>query len=210
MARPGLRMFIVRHGETDWTRARRFTGWQDVPLSEAGRRQCEAAARALAAVPLGAVYASPLQRARASAERIAEPYGLEVRIAPAFREIGLGQWEGLAHDEVPVRFPALWAVWRTAPERFVAPGGEPVATVALRVAAGIAALRASHHGDTIALVAHGVVIRLVVLHALGLGLEQLWSVDASPAGITEVEYRDEGATVHVTNGRAHLAPTTAA
>jgi len=199
-----LTLHVLRHGETASTRERRFTGWRDVPLTDGGRHQCEAAARALEGTIVGAVYASPLERTRASAEIVAKPHRLEVRIEPAFREIGFGAWEGLTRDEAAARDPEGWRLWRTAPDRFTAPGGEPLAAVAARVAAGIAALRAGHDGQAVVLVTHAVVIRLIVLAALGLGPDRLWSVDASPAGLSELEYRGDWVTVHRVNTRAHL------
>lgn len=200
-----MRLLLLRHGETDWTREGRFTGWRDVPLNAAGRRQAEAAAAALAGVAPAAVYASPLARARATAEIVAAPHGLAVRLEPAFREMGFGAWEGLTRAEVAARDPEGFDAWRTAPGRFTAPGGEAVTAVAARVGQGLARLRAAHAGATVILVTHGVVLRLLVLDALGLGLDRLWAVDAAPAGLTEFEYRDGWVTVHRVNAVAHLA-----
>src|SRR5207249_8941020 len=90
-----LRLFVVRHGETAWSRERRFAGSRDVALEPEGLRQCEAVARALASQVVAAVYASPLERARASAELIAKPHRLPVEIDPAFGEMAFGEWEGL-------------------------------------------------------------------------------------------------------------------
>ena len=84
------------------------------------------------------------------------------------------------------------------------PGGETLGAVAERVGRAVSELRATHLGETVILVSHGVVTKLIVLAALGLGPERLWSVDASPAGISEIEYRDEWATVHRVNTVAHL------
>jgi len=83
-------------------------------------------------------------------------------------------------------------------------GGETIAEVAARVTAGIEALRAAHDGQTVVLVSHGVVARVIVLGALGLGLDRLWTLDAAPAGITEIEYEPGWATVHRMNTVAHL------
>ena len=77
------------------------------------------------------------------------------------------------------------------------------------MAAGIEELRAAHDGQAVVLVTHAVVIRLIVLDALGLGPARLWSVDSSPAGITELEYRDDWVTVHRMNTLAHLTPEAA-
>ena len=199
-----LRAFVVRHGDTAWTRERRYAGWHDIPLAPEGQLQAEAVARALAGVSPATVYASPLERTRATAEAVAKPHRLGVQLEPAFREMGFGAWEGLTRDEVASRFPVEYAAWRDAPHTMIPPGGESVGAVVERVAAGVAGLRSAHREGTIVLVAHGIVIRLMVLAALGLGPERLWSVDASPGGITELEFAGDWVTVHRMNTLAHL------
>jgi broad specificity phosphatase PhoE len=199
-----LRLFAIRHGATDWSRERRFSGSRDIPLSAEGRLQCAALAQTLAPLSIAVLYASPLVRARESAQAIATAQGIDVTLEPGFREMSFGDWEGLTRDEVARRFPEDYATWRTAPERFARPGSEPLSAVAERVMRGLDELRATHRGETVVLVTHAVVTRLIVLAALGLGPERLWSIEASPAGISEIEYRDDWATVHRVNTLAHL------
>ena len=199
-----LRLFVVRHGETAWSRERRFAGSRDVALEPEGLRQCEAVARALAPQAVVAVYASPLERARASAELIAKPHRLPVEIDPAFGEMAFGEWEGLTREEVAARFPAAYEEWRHAPHLVRIAGGETLSQVAERARGAVQALAATHTGETIVLVTHAIVTRLIVLDALGLGPERLWTVDATPAGITEIEYEPGWATVHRMNTLAHL------
>jgi len=199
-----LRLFVVRHGATEWSGGRRFAGGRDIPLSENGRRQCEAVARALAESQAAAVWASPLERARVSAEILAKPHRLEVRLDEAFREMGFGQWEGLTREEVAARFPRDWQVWSASPTRLSAPGAEKLTAVAERVAAGLDAMRNEHDGQTVILVTHAIVVRLLVLAALGLGPDRLWTVEATPGGISELEYRKDWVTVHRMNTLAHL------
>jgi broad specificity phosphatase PhoE len=200
----GLHLFVLRHGETLSSRERRFTGSREIPLTPEGLRQCEAAGRVLDQAGVNAVCASPQHRALMSAEIIARPRLLKIHTDPRFREMAFGAWEGLTVDEAAARDPDLWQAWRTAPAGFAAPGGEPLTAVAARVAEGLQALRASHDGERIVLVTHAIVTRLIVLAALGLGPDRLWSVDASPAGLSELEYRDDWVTVHRVNTRAHL------
>jgi broad specificity phosphatase PhoE len=185
-------------------RERRFAGSRDIPLTEVGREQCAAVARALTGTAVAAVYASPLERARASAEVIAKPHGLPVRIVPAFSEMTFGSWEGLTRDEARSRDPEAWAQWRATPHLLKLAGGESIPEVAARVTAGVEALQQAHDGQTVVLVSHGVVARVIVLGALGLGLDRLWTLDAAPAGITEIEYEPGWATVHRMNTVAHL------
>jgi broad specificity phosphatase PhoE len=105
---------------------------------------------------------------------------------------------------VAVRHPAELQTWAVAPHQARPPGGEPLGAVAARVGEGLAALREAHAGETVVLVSHAIVTRLIVLAALGLGPDRLWSVDASPAGITEIEYQDDWVTVHRMNTLIHL------
>ena len=89
-----VKLFAIRHGETTTPASGDYAGARDVPLSPRGIRQCEAVGHALAGAFVGAVYASPLVRARASAELIAAPHKLAVRTEPAFREMDFGAWAG--------------------------------------------------------------------------------------------------------------------
>ena len=202
-----LRLFVIRHGETASSRERRFAGSRDIPLTDDGLRQCEAVACALTESFVTAVYASPLERARASAEVIARLHGLPVRIDPSFSEMAFGEWEGLTREEVAARFPQAYAQWRSTPHLVGPAGGEPLAQVAARVAGGVEELLGTHPGQTVVLVTHAIVARVIVLAALGLGLDRLWAVDAAPAGITEIEYEPGWATVHRMNTLAHLEAT---
>ncbi len=203
-----LRLFVVRHGETEWSRERRFAGSRDIPVTSGGLRQCEAVARALASQAVHTVCASPLERARASAEVIAKPHRLGVTVDAAFREMAFGEWEGLTREEVAARFPDGYERWRVAPQLLRLTDGETLGEVAERVRGGVQDLLAAHAGETVVLVSHAIVSRLIVLEALGLAPDRLWSVDATTAGITEIQYEPGWATVHRMNTLAHLEVAT--
>jgi broad specificity phosphatase PhoE len=199
-----FRLILVRHGETEWNRAARFQGWQDIPLSAEGRMQAEKSARALAACGATAVVASPLARARETAEIVAKPHRLAVTVAEAFKEMSFGVWERLTVADVMARFPAQHRTWREAPHTVRFEDGEDLETARARALAGVAELRRAHDGGTIVVVSHGLVVRLIVLDALGLGPDRLRAVHATPAGITEIEYRRGWATIHRMNTLSHL------
>ena len=205
-----MRMLLLRHAETDWNRERRFQGGRDVPLSATGRQQAESAARLLAATRLDAVWSSPLVRARDTAAIIAAPHGLAVQEAAAFREMGFGEWEGLTRDEVRERFADANRAWVETPHEATWSGAETLAAVRTRALAGLAALRAAHQGQTICLVTHGITGRLLILEALGLGPDRLWSFHLSSTGISELEFRDDWTTLHRMNSLIHLADGAAA
>ncbi len=195
----GLRLFLLRHGETQWNRERRYQGCVDVRLCPEGVAQAEAVSLALAERPLAAIYSSPLRRALETAEAIAAPHRLPVRIDAAFREICHGLWEGLTAGEVRARFPDLSAQWRVTPETVTMPEGESVKEVRARVLDGLERLRANHDGETVCLVAHGTPVRLLILEALGVTPERLWVLHCPPAGLSELEFNSGSATLRRLN-----------
>ena len=199
-----MRMLLLRHAETEWNRERRFQGWRDSPLTPTGREQAESAARLLAAGPVAAVWSSPLGRARETAAIIAAAHKLPVREAEGFKEMGFGVWEGLTRDEVQSRFPDALRDWAEAPQAAAWPGAEALAAVRARALAGLAALRDAHAGHTVCLVSHGITCRVLILEALGLGLDRLWSLQLSSTGISELEFRDDWTTLHRMNSLVHL------
>jgi broad specificity phosphatase PhoE len=200
-----MRILLLRHAETEWNRERRFQGWRDVPLSATGREQAESAARLLAATRIDAVWSSPLARARDTAAIIAAPHRLAVQESEAFREMGFGDWEGLTREEVRERYPDAHRAWAESPHEAAWPGAEPLAAVRVRALAGLEALRAAYTGQTVCLVSHGITGRLLILEALGLGPDRLWSFQLSSTGISELEFRDDWTTLHRMNSLIHLA-----
>lgn len=200
-----MRILLLRHAETEWNRERRYQGWRDSSLSPTGREQAESVARLLAASPLAAVWSSPLARARETATLIAAPHKLPVREADAFKEMAFGVWEGLTRDEVQARFPEAHRAWAETPHEATWPGAETLGIVRERALAGLGALRAAHQGQTVCLVSHGITCRILILEALGLGLDRLWSLQLSTTGISELEFRDDWTTLHRMNSLVHLA-----
>jgi len=199
-----LRLLLVRHAETAWNRERRYQGRTDTPLSEAGLVQAEQAGRAIAGSGLKAVYSSPLRRARETAAAIARPHGLDVRLAEAFGEIHFGRWEGLTLEEARALDPAFYDKWLSAPDALVPPGGEALSAMRARALAGLEAMRAEHADATICLVTHAMVARVLILEALGLPLDRMWSVAVGATGISELEFRPDWTALHRMNTRMHL------
>jgi broad specificity phosphatase PhoE len=158
-------VLLARHGETDHNAAARFQGRLDPPLNDRGREQAAALAEAVASDGLVALLASPLLRARQTAEIVAERLGLQPRFDARFAEIDVGDWAGRTWAEVIAENPGALQRWHAADRDFRFPGGESVAEQSERVAAGLADLRAT--GPLPALVVcHGGTIR-VALGAAG-------------------------------------------
>jgi broad specificity phosphatase PhoE len=140
-------VILVRHGETDWNREKRWQGWADPPLNDEGRRQAAGLAERLRGVPFDAVYTSDLRRAHETAEIVAAPHGVPVVADAGLREIDVGSWSGLTLAEIEERF---------GDER---PDGETREEHRARVRAAAARLIAAHPDERILIVTHGGTIR---------------------------------------------------
>ena len=152
------RLYLVRHGETEWARLGRHTGRTDVPLTEAGRVQARAIADRLAGVRLGRVLSSPLSRALETA-RLAG-YGDVVEVEPDLAEWDYGAYEGRTTPEIRQSVRG-WTIWEEGPR-----GGESAADVTARVDRVLAALDGAE--GNVALFAHGHVLRVLAARWLGL------------------------------------------
>jgi broad specificity phosphatase PhoE len=163
---------LVRHGETDWNRERRFQGHADVPLNDEGRRQVGELAELLAGESFARAYSSPLRRAAESAEILASRLGLDMGPSDALKEVDVGSWSGLTVAEVEARFPeghACWLEWRVSGWK----DGETYEELARRVLAGLHELARAHPGENVLAVTHGGPIRSAMAAALGLPLDDV-------------------------------------
>lgn len=159
-------LLLVRHGETDWNRDARWQGHSDTPLNDAGRVQARRLAAELGEVDV--VYSSDLERARETAEILAEPLGLQVRLDRRLRERGFGAWEGKTAAEIETEFADDHARW-LAGEAPGAADAEPFDAFGARVEEFVTDVLAEHPGETVLVVGHGGTIR--VIHALAQGLD---------------------------------------
>jgi probable phosphoglycerate mutase len=158
------RLVLVRHGRTEWNAAGRFQGQADPPLDETGWEQARRAAVAVRGMAPRAVVSSDLQRAHQTAVMLGAACGLVPSTDPGLREVALGAWEGLDHDEAARRFPTEYAAWR-AGEDVRRGGGETQAEAGARVAASlIGFLWRAGPGTTVVAVSHG----LALQSAMGL------------------------------------------
>jgi probable phosphoglycerate mutase len=154
---------LVRHGQTAWNLEGRWQGHTDISLDETGLQQAQQVALALRDTRFDALYTSDLIRALVTARAIAglQP-GLDMRIDPRLREIGLGQWEGQLLSEIPVLYPLEWAERDRNPLDYFPPGGESVRQVAVRVQAALREICAAHPHDLVLLVSHGLALAVLL------------------------------------------------
>lgn len=200
------RIVLVRHGQTVWNREERFRGQADVELDEFGLKQAEATGRYLAARwPAVTVYASPMSRVMQTAEGIARAQGLTVHPLEGLLDINFGEWQGRLADEVAQHYPDLYRTWLEAPHTVHFPGGEKLDDVRSRVVAALDEVIAHHLGQTVVLVSHTVVNRVLLCAVLGLGNEHFWRLRQETCAVNVFDAEENGTfTIALLNDTCHL------
>lgn len=207
-------LYLIRHGETVGADVRRYKGSIDVPLSEVGMEQIEKVSHYIShqdnVVPAGldAVYCSDLSRAIKSAEIIAAPYGLAPVIMTDIRERNFGIWEGMSFDEIRQRYPAEFDAWAGNPLKFSPMGGENTRTVRERVIRAMEKILNDHAREgkdnaSVAVVSHGGVNRIILCHAAGIPLENLFRIEQDYGALNIIEFHDNYPVVKLMNYRPH-------
>ncbi|RKN12094.1 bifunctional RNase H/acid phosphatase [Streptomyces radicis] len=196
---------LLRHGETDLTPRKVFSGsgGSDPELSDVGRAQAAAAAAALPEVD--AVISSPLVRCRQTAEPVAARLGLDIRYEEGFRETDFGAFEGLTFAEARERHPDALEAWLASPDAEPPGGGESFTAVARRVAVARDKTLARHPGRTVLVVTHVTPVKTLLRLALDAPPRAMFRMELSPAALTEVAYYADGnASVRRFNDTGHL------
>ena len=200
-------LFLARHGVTEANVRLPYTlqGLRpDSDLVEDGLLQARAMAGALAGRPVVRAYSSSLRRARQTAEVIAGALGVPLEVEAALAEADVGVWTGLSWEEVARRWPEESAAFHEAPDVSGYLGGENLAQVCRRALPGIERLVVRHPGETLVVVSHGVVNRVLLAHWLGLPLRHARRLPQDNGGLNTVEFRGDTARVRTVNAVAHL------
>lgn len=201
-------IWFIRHGETDWNRQRRLQGWQDIPLNEAGRQQAAQLAARMrdeaVQTRFDALYSSDLQRARDTAQPVAEQLDLRIRTEPGIRERGFGVLEGLDLEHIDTLAPAAAASWKSRDPLRPLDGGETLGQFQSRVISTVDDIAARHGGERIMLFTHGGVLDIVWRPASGVPLNaprdaSMLNVSINRVGVSGREWQvlDWGDVSHV-------------
>jgi probable phosphoglycerate mutase len=187
-----MNILLVRHGETTWNREGRYQGRTDIPLSEHGQAQVQRLGDRLRSVPIAAAIASPLSRAKTTAEAILAGRSLALELDAGLLEISHGGWEGKLASEVERDHAEMFGVWRTAPGRDAAagPDAETLGDVEARAWPVLETLCARLGADDTGLIAaHDAVNRVLLCRVLGLPLQQVWKFRQAPATLNVLSGR---------------------
>lgn len=199
------RLLMLRHGQTEHSAQRRYSGRGDLPLTELGERQAAAAAARLSTMDgVAAVLTSPMLRARQTAKPVADALGVPLTVHDGLIETDFGAWEGLTFAEARERDPDLHARWITDTS-VAAPGGESMDAVHRRVRRVRDQLIAEHGGATLVIVTHVTPIKALLRMALDAGPSLLHRLHLDLASLSVAEFYPDGpASVRLVNDTSHL------
>jgi ribonuclease H / adenosylcobalamin/alpha-ribazole phosphatase len=197
---------LLRHGDTRLSPEHRFSGLSDEPLSPAGARQVEAAARRLASgLRIDAMVCSPLPRAAATASIVGHELGLTATADEDLRETDFGAWEGCTLAEIQQRWPEAVAAWQHDP-RQAPPGGESFAETECRVNRACERILRQHQGQRVLVVSHITPIKILLCRALGVPLLTMYRIYLGSACLNEIQWHGtEFAAVRSVNDTSHLS-----
>lgn len=179
-----MNIYLLRHGETSYNAdGNKYCGRTDIPLTEKGIKQAEAARDILENVKISKVYSSPLQRALQTAEIVSK--NRDIVIDDRLIEVDFGNWEGKTREEFIKENSSLWEKWNEDPTQARAGGvGETASEIIERADSFYSALKESSSNENILVVAHNGINRLYLAHKLGMNLKDYRRIVQENSSIT--------------------------
>lgn len=190
----GLRLLLVRHGETDWNRETRFQGQIDVPLNDNGRQQSQRAANLLENVAIDFTITSPMLRPKETAEIILHKHPqVKLELEPQLKEINHGLWEGKLEVEIEEDYAAELEAWRSHPELVQMPEGENLQEVWERAIAvwNSIVTQVEMRDDRLTtgmVVAHDAVNKVILCYLMGLNPADFWKIKQGNGAVSIIDY----------------------
>ena len=198
------KIIFVRHGQTEWNVLGRYQGQTDIALSPLGIEQAEKLAAHFPVDKVEAVYSSDLVRAMMTARCVADRFGLTVEPRPELRELNFGDWEGLTYDEIVAKWPDALNNFFQPPDVLEIPHGESFPKLRERALDAVEKIVACHPEQTVAVFAHGAILRTILTAALHMDLKYVWTIRQFNTAVNIVTYTEHGTTVELLNGTGHL------
>jgi len=199
------KIILVRHGQTAWNREERFRGHADIPLDETGLVQAQAVAKRIALQwKPNVIYAGPLSRTIQTAQPTAQAFRLTVQSEPGLIDVDCGDWQGLSLEEVRAKWPREYEMYLHSPKEFQFPGGESLEQGRIRALRCVKELISQSPGQTLVLVSHTALNRLILLSVLGLDSGMFWIIRQDTCAINIFEAQGGDFTLITLNETGHL------
>lgn len=200
-----IRLFITRHGQTEWNLEKRFQGSKDSLLTELGEKQAGMLRDRLASQNFDLIYSSHLQRAYRTAEIIKDNREIKIIKDKALSEMKLGDWEGLKYDHVIEKYSKEYDLFWNKPHLFEATSGEGYSDLKKRVIGSLKRIIRENDDKNILIVTHTIVIKQIMAYFEKRPLEKLWDLPyIHPTSLSLIEIDDEKTNVKLHGDISHL------
>jgi broad specificity phosphatase PhoE len=200
-----LKIYLLRHGETEYSQRGAYCGALDPELTEAGNLMAQAFADAYDSTPWSAVYVSPMKRAIATAQPLCAALGLPMQLRDGLREISYGAWEDREQDDVRQHHEQDYLRWLAEPAWNPPTGGETAFQVASRALPVITEIESQYQDGNVLLVSHKATIRIILCSLLGIDLGRYRDrIDAPAASISIVKFDKHGPLLEVLGDRNYM------
>lgn len=201
-----LKLYLIRHGETDWNCESKTQGCKNIRLSKEGKLQGKLLANKLRDTneEYLKIYTSDLDRCYATAKLIGEELKVDVESYKEFREMSFGDWEGLTIEEIKKSYSRQYLKWRNEPYNASIPKGEDLKTVQKRCIEAVKKIIKKYDEGSLIIVSHGIAIKTMILGILGLDLKHFYNITLSNASLNKLEFREYGPVLISLNDTCHL------
>lgn len=201
------KLILIRHGRTLWNSFGKFQGQSDIELSQEGISQAEKLAENFPVTHIDRVYSSNLKRAYITGEIIAKKFNVPIIKDKRLCEVSFGSWEGLTYDEIHEKWPNEIETMFSTPDVLTMPEGESFAQVQKRGVEALLDIVNQHPDETIAITAHGGILRTLLAYTLHMPLRYIWTLRQDNTAVNIVTFYGDKINVELLNSTAHLSLT---
>ncbi|MBR4904100.1 MAG: histidine phosphatase family protein [Selenomonadaceae bacterium] len=198
------KIFLIRHGETEWNKIGKLQGSSDIKLLPEGIQQAHLLAEHAPFSNVHAIYSSDLERAVMTAEILAEKFGLSVIKERGLRETSFGEWEGRFLSDLAKENPKGFEKFFTRPDKVQPPNGETFLQSQARIMNALDEIIADNDDKSIIVVSHGAAIRLILCAALVIPLRKMWAIGQYNMALNVLTFSEGNFSVELMNSTLHL------
>lgn len=198
------KLFLVRHGESEWNKLKKVQGQKDIPLTEKGIEQAKLIGKRLINEGIEKIYTSDLKRAYDTARIIGKMLNIKVIPSKELREINFGIWEGLTNDIIKSKFSKEHELWLKNPEMLKVEGAESILDLQLRAMNEINKIISDENIDNVLIVSHSATLKAIILGLLNMDIGYFKNMTLNNVSLSIIEFRQYNRVLSLLNDTSHL------
>jgi len=199
------KLYLIRHGESEWNALKKIQGQQDIPLTEKGIKQAKLIGNRLIKEDIEKIYSSDLKRAYDTAKIIGDILDIDVIPVKELREINFGIWEGLTSDILEVKYIKEHKLWLKEPENLKIEGAESIVEVQKRAMESVnKIINDNNNIDNVLIVSHGATLKTIILGLLGINISHFKNMSLKNVSLSVIEFRQHNRVLTLFNDTNHL------